>query len=126
MSVRPENCTDVPVPSAATVASAIMTLGAEMSIVTVLEISAREGKVEELKAILKQNLGDTRARPGCESVTVHQDQANANAIVLIEHWASRADDEAYRAWRAGPGAIDGLGSLVAGPPSIRYFDDVDA
>ena len=97
-----------------------------MSIVTVLEIPAREGKVEELKALLKQNLVDTRARQGCESVTVHQDQADANAIVLIERWASRADDEAYREWRAGPGAIDGIGALVAGPPSIRYFDDVDA
>jgi quinol monooxygenase YgiN len=97
-----------------------------MSIVTVLEIPAREGKVEELKALLKQNLGDTRARQGCESVTVHQDQADANTIVLIERWASRADDEAYRAWRAGPGAIDGIGALVAGPPSMRYFDDVDA
>ena len=103
-----------------------MTLGAEMSIVTVLEIPAREGKAEELKSLLKQHLGDTRARQGCESVTVHQDQANPNAIVLIERWASLADDEAYRAWRAGPGAIEGIGPLVAGPPSIRYFDDVDA
>ena len=49
-----------------------------------------------------------------------------SAIVLIERWASLADDEAYRAWRAGPGAIGGIGPLVAGPPSIRYFDDVDA
>ena len=97
-----------------------------MSITTVLEIPTVDGKAGEFLAILKQNLGDTRARQGCESVTVHQDQANPNAIVLIERWASRADDEAYREWRAGPGAIRGLGGLVAGAPTIRYFDDADA
>jgi quinol monooxygenase YgiN len=97
-----------------------------MSITTVLEITAADGKADELIAILKKNLGDTRARPGCESVTAHQDQSNPNAIVLIERWATRADDEAYREWRAGPGAIHGMGGIVAGAPSIRYFDDADA
>ncbi len=97
-----------------------------MSITTVLEIPATDGKADELIAILRQNLGDTRARQGCESVTVHRDQGNPNAIVLIERWATRADDEAYREWRAGPGAIKALGGLVAGAPSVRYFDDVDA
>jgi quinol monooxygenase YgiN len=97
-----------------------------MSITTVLEIPTVDGKADEFIAILKQSLGDTRARKGCESVTVHQDQSNPNAIVLIERWATRADDEAYREWRAGDGAIKGLGGLVAGAPSVRYFDDVDA
>jgi hypothetical protein len=44
----------------------------------------------------------------------------------VERWASRADDNAYRAWRAGEGAIAEMGPLVAGAPRIRYFDDVDA
>jgi heme oxygenase (mycobilin-producing) len=97
-----------------------------MSLNVLLEIPAADGKAGELIALLKQNLGDTRARQGCEYVTVHQDQDNPNAIVLIERWASRADDDAYRAWRAADGAIKGIGALVAGPPSIRYFDDIDA
>jgi quinol monooxygenase YgiN len=97
-----------------------------MSITTVLEIPVVDGKADEFIAILKKTLGDTRARHGCEWVTVHQDQADPNAVVLIERWASKADDEAYREWRAGPGAIDGLGAIVAGPPTIRYFDDADA
>ena len=96
-----------------------------MSILTLLELQAADGKAEEVKAMLKKHLGDTRARQGCELVTVHQDQANPNSILLIERWASRADDEAYRAWRAGDGAIPEMAGLVTGA-TIRYFDDVDA
>ena len=96
-----------------------------VSILTVLELEAAEGKAEQVKAVLAQHLGDTRARPGCELVTVHQDQSNPNSILLIERWATRADDEAYRAWRAGDGAITDMAGLVVGA-SVRYFDDVDA
>jgi quinol monooxygenase YgiN len=97
-----------------------------MSILVLLEIEAKEGKVDQVIDALARNLGDTRARPGCESVTMHRDQANPNAILLVERWATREDDEAYRAWRAGDGAIAEMGPLVAGGRTIRYFDDVEA
>ena len=97
-----------------------------MSIHVTLELTATEGKVDEMIAVLKKHLPDTRARQGCELVTVHQDEAKPNQIVLIERWASREDDDAYRAWRAGDGAITDLAGLVAAAPVIRYFGDVDA
>ena len=96
-----------------------------MSILTVLELHAIDGKAEDVKSLLKTHLADTRARPGCESVTVHQDQAQPHSILLVERWASKADDEAYRAWRAAEGAITEMGPLLAGA-TVRYFDDVDA
>jgi quinol monooxygenase YgiN len=97
-----------------------------MSIQVVLELQAAAGKADELKAALKEALGDTRARKGCESVTVHQDQDTPNTIVLLERWATRPDNESYMAWRAGEGAVPGLDTMLAAPPSLRYFDDVDA
>ena len=97
-----------------------------MSIHVTLEIPAAEGKVDELIALLKKILVDTRARKGCEFVTVHQDHDKPNQIVLIERWATREDDDAYRAWRAGDGATPEIASLVGGAPVVRYFDDVDA
>jgi heme oxygenase (mycobilin-producing) len=97
-----------------------------MSIHVTLELTATEGKVDEMIAVLKKHLPDTRARQGCEFVTVHQDEAKPNQVVLIERWASREDDDAYRAWRAGDGAISDLAGLVAAAPVIRYFGDVDA
>jgi quinol monooxygenase YgiN len=97
-----------------------------MSILVLLEIEAKEGKADEMIDVLAKHLPDTRARTGCESVTVHRDQANPNVVLLVERWATREDDAAYRAWRAGEGAIAEMGPLVAGGRTVRYFDDVDA
>jgi quinol monooxygenase YgiN len=97
-----------------------------MSILVLLEIEAKEGKADEMIAVLARNLGDTRARQGCQSVTVHRDHDKPNTVLLVERWATREDDDAYRAWRAGDGAIAEMGPLVGGGRSIRYFDDVDA
>lgn len=99
--------------------------GDTMSILTVLELTAAEGKVDEMVALLAKSLVDTRARQGCLSVTVHRETANPNLIVLVERWATLADDTAYREWRAGDGATPEIAPLIAGF-SIRWFDDVDA
>src|SRR6476659_10222473 len=64
---------------------------ATMSLLVLLEIEAKDGKADEIIRVLADNLGDTRARPGCESVTVHRDQANPNAVLLVERWATRED-----------------------------------
>ena len=97
-----------------------------MSILVLLELEAVEGAADAMIGLLRRHLPDTRARRGCESVTVHQDQDRPTSILLVERWASRADDAAYRAWRAGEGAIPEMQPLVAAAPKIRYFDDVDA
>ncbi len=99
---------------------------AAMSILVLLEIEAKDGQVDEMIRVLADTLGDTRARQGCESVTVHRDQAKPNTVLLVERWATREDDDAYRAWRAGDGAVAAMAPLVAGGRAIRYFDDVDA
>jgi quinol monooxygenase YgiN len=97
-----------------------------VSILVLLELEAVDGKADAMIDVLRRTLGDTRARPGCESVTVHRGNDRPNTVVLVERWATRADDDAYRAWRAGEGAVPEMGPLVAGPPTIRYYDDVDA
>ena len=40
-----------------------------MSVLVLLELEAKEGAADEMIAVLARNLGDTRARRGCESVT---------------------------------------------------------
>jgi quinol monooxygenase YgiN len=97
-----------------------------MSILVLLEIDAVDAAAADAAIeVLSRHLGDTRARPGCESVTVHKDQDSPATILLVERWASRADDDAYRAWRAGDGAITEMVPLVTGR-RLRYFDDVEA
>ncbi len=102
-----------------------MVKGAEVSILVLLELEAAEGKSDAVIEVLARHLGDTRARPGCESVTVHRDQDRPTSVLLVERWATRADDDAYRAWRAGEGAITEMVPLVVSR-KLRYYDDADA
>jgi quinol monooxygenase YgiN len=97
-----------------------------VSILVLLEIHAKEGKGDEMIAVLARSLVDTRARQGCEGVTVHREHDQPDTVLLVERWATREDDDAYRAWRAGDGAVPEMRDLVAGGRAVRYFDDVEA
>ena len=97
-----------------------------MACTVLLEVKAQEDKVEALKATFKAILGDTRAYEGCQSVVVKQQQDDPTVMVLIESWDSREHYEKYFAWRQESGALAALGEMLAGPPNLRYFDDVDA
>jgi quinol monooxygenase YgiN len=95
-----------------------------MSVLVLLEPEAADGRADELIALLNSVLGDTRAYDGCEGVSMHQDQDSPNKLVLVERWATRPHYERYVGWRGERGDLDRLGALCAGPPVIRYFDEV--
>ncbi len=97
-----------------------------MSILVLLELQAVDGKADEMIEVLSRSLVDTWARQGCEFVTVHRANDDPNRVLLVEKWATREDDTAYREWRAGDGAVKEMAGLVGAAPSIRYYDDVDA
>lgn len=97
-----------------------------MSVAVVLELQAQPDKLEELKATMKSLLPDTRAYDGCKGVTVHQDQDDPTRILVLETWISRPQYKKYFAWRTETGALAAVVALSAAPPSVRYFDDVDA
>lgn len=97
-----------------------------MSVTVIAEFPVKEEKVEELKGLIKQVLPDTRAYDGCQGVDVKQDQDNKGTLVLLETWATRGQYEKYLAWRTETGLMEALGPFLAGAPSIRYFDAVDA
>ena len=97
-----------------------------MACTVLLEVKAQEDKVDALKETFKGILGDTRAYEGCQGVVVRQQQDDPTVMVLIENWASREHYEKYFAWRQESGALAALGEMLAGPPNLRYFDEVDA
>ncbi len=97
-----------------------------MAVTVLLEVQAQADKTAALKQVFKDILPDTRAYDGCQGVDVLEDQDNPTTIVLIERWDSRSQYEKYLGWRQETGFVDSLGEYVAGPPSIRYFDAVDA
>jgi len=97
-----------------------------VSITVILEMKAKRGQVDALRERLSSDLPATRARPGCESVTVHQDQDSPETIVLIEQWASRQHQLDYLAWRQSHGDIEGFLALLDEPGPIRYLDFLGA
>ena len=97
-----------------------------MSCTVILEVTAQADKAGELLGVFGAILGDTRAFDGCQGVEVVVNQDDAANIVLIERWDSRAHYEKYLGWRQERGDLDTLGGMLAGPPSIRYFDPSEA
>jgi quinol monooxygenase YgiN len=97
-----------------------------VSVTVVLEVQAQSGKADEVKAAFKAILPDTRKYDGCEGVTVHQSQDEPDTIVLLETWATRPQYEKYLAWRTERNDLAALAQLLAAPPSIRFFEGVDA
>ena len=82
-------------------------------------------KGAELLAILgsDQGLVATRAFEGCESIETYTDADNPDTIVLWEKFATRANHEAYLAWRIETGMLDMLGSILASDLQVTYLDD---
>jgi quinol monooxygenase YgiN len=82
------------------------------------------GKGVELLAILRseQGLTATRAFEGCESIEAYTDADNPDNIVLWEKFATRADHEAYLAWRIETGLLDALASILASDLEVTYLD----
>jgi quinol monooxygenase YgiN len=97
-----------------------------MSVVVVLEIQVKPEVLDEMKAFLKKNLPDTRAYDGCQGVDIYGNLDDTGDLVLYERWDSRQHYETYFAWRTETRALNQLGAMVAAPPSIRYFERVEA
>ncbi|MFT3661437.1 MAG: antibiotic biosynthesis monooxygenase family protein [Gordonia sp. (in: high G+C Gram-positive bacteria)] len=93
-----------------------------MTCQAVLAITAKEGKYDELREWLVKILPDTRGFQGCVSVEFYRNQDDPQDLVILEKWNSRADYEAYLAWRTEEGILGELGEFIDGELTVRYFD----
>lgn len=96
-----------------------------MSVTSILEVQFQPDRLDEGVAVLARALRDTRAFDGCLSVTVVQDHEDPTRVLAVERWASLEADAAYRAWRAGDGAISDLPGTLAGPPRLTVAVERD-
>ena len=97
-----------------------------MSTTVLSELQVKPEEVDEMISYLKEILPDTRVYEGFQSIEVQQNQEDSFNLVLVEKWDSRQHYEKYLGWRIETGVIDKLGSMLSQPPSIRYYDQVDA
>ena len=97
-----------------------------MGVTVLLEAPVKPEEVSNMKSYLAEVFPDSRAYDGCEGMDAYFNTEDEGNMVIVEHWESRAHHEKYLAWRTETGVMDKLGSMLAGPPSIRYFERVDA
>lgn len=97
-----------------------------MAIMVLLEGKAKPESVDRLKAALSDVFEGTRQYEGCRGITAYSNVDDALTVVFVEYWDSRAHHERYMAYRTETGVIAELVGMLEAPPSIRYFDQVDA
>lgn len=97
-----------------------------MSIIVLLEAKVKPESVNEMKLALKGLFPETRTYNGCRGIDAYFNEDDPDNLIFIEHWDSREHHQKYLAWRTETGVMDQFGSMLAGPPSIRYFERVDA
>lgn len=97
-----------------------------MSVTVIVSGELQPGRFEEAVKLLRTELPATRAREGCESLTVHQDQDNPNQFMILATWATRPHHESYLAWRIETGVLNQLAEMLVGAPSFSYWNFVGA
>jgi quinol monooxygenase YgiN len=95
-----------------------------MATIITLEVPAKPGQGDALVAAFNKILPETRDYKGCQSVTVLQGTENPDSIVLIEHWDSSEDHDAYSQWRRGSDTLGEIMELAAGRPVTTEYNDV--
>jgi quinol monooxygenase YgiN len=98
----------------------------KMSVIVLLEAQVKPEAVDEIKASLKALLPDARAYDGCQGIDIYGNTEDRCNLVFYERWDSREHYEKYLAWRTETGVMDQLGAMLTAPPSIRFFERVDA
>lgn len=97
-----------------------------MSVLVLLEATVKPEEVTNMTSYLAEIFPDTRSYEGCRGIDAYFDTDNGSTIILAEHWESRPHHEKYVGWRTETGVMAKIGGMLAGPPSIRYFERTDA
>jgi quinol monooxygenase YgiN len=97
-----------------------------MSVMVLLEAPVKSEEISNMKSYLAEIFPDTRVYEGCQAIDVYFNTEDEGSMVLVEHWDSRPHHEKYLGWRTETGVMDKIGGMLAGPPSLRYFERADA
>lgn len=95
-----------------------------MSINIITQFKTKPGRANDLIALIRRLLPESLQQPGCEEVSIRQNQDEPNDIISAQRWASRRDYEKYMAWRTKNGVTQQFNELLAGDLEVRYFNDI--
>lgn len=81
----------------------------------------------QMTKMLKERLSPvTRNFDGCEFVHLYADPDDANHLILLEHWESRAKYEEYREWTTTQPGSSEVMSLLEREPAWTFLEDTGA
>ena len=93
-----------------------------MGCVVIFEFRVKLGQAAAMHSWLRENLRDTRAFEGFQTLVATTNQEDADNVVVIEQWDSRRHYESYIDWRTQRGDIETVVSMIEGEPTIRFLD----
>ncbi|MEV6217323.1 antibiotic biosynthesis monooxygenase [Nocardia sp. NPDC051833] len=93
-----------------------------MAIQVTIDMSAKPGRYDDLRKWFVEHLAGTRSFAGNITVEVARNQDEPDRILFVEKWDTRANFEAYLAWREESGVIAELVEMLEGDITFRYHD----
>ena len=92
-----------------------------MSHTVILDLTFNPGVGPSVIPMIVGSLSDTRARQGAELIEAYIDADNPDHLVVWEKWTTRADQEAYLAWRVETGMTEMLAPILAEPLRLIHL-----
>lgn len=92
------------------------------SVIVTLELNLRPELVADFRTQIPEALKETRKFPGFVDISIRHNADESNRVIFIEEWVSRADHEAYLAFRARSGILDKMAAMLSEPPRTEYWE----
>ncbi len=86
-----------------------------------VELAVKPGMSAEFVELITNAAPETREFDGCRYFAVLVDRTDPDKVLFYQIWDSRADLDAYIAWRNETGFGEKMMPLLSGPPQTRYF-----
>lgn len=96
---------------------------AEQVILTA-ELTAKNGKTEELKDLLISLLEPSRAEAGCLQYDLHTFKENSSTFIFYETWKDQAAFDSHSATPHFKHFADNVGELIAAEPEVIYLNKI--
>lgn len=87
-----------------------------MTTIVHLELQLDPARLDDAAAVINETLQATRGFPGNEGLEAIVDDADPGHVIIVEHWATTADHDAYAAWGTTPEGAHNLAEVVVARP----------
>jgi quinol monooxygenase YgiN len=94
--------------------------------IVIASATAKPGQEAELEHALQAVAGPTRAQPGCIAFHLLRPAGVRATIIGFERWASEADHAKHMTSAHFQGLARRLAEILAEPPSIVAYEELDA